>query len=113
MCASFELATLLLLKFCAANQPDKVKYLISVFSFVCLFNYCNRRAMLCSAALLFLAKLVNRIQFRRIALIQGWATYGPRFVRAANTFKTSVNLSYDDKRGSIAALKSQKLYMPR
>ena len=57
------------LKFWAADLFDKVKYLISVFSFVCLCNYCNRGAMLCSAALLFLAELVNRIQFRCIALI--------------------------------------------
>ena len=57
------------IKFCVADLSDKVKYLISVFSFVCLFNYCNRSAMLCSAALLFLSKLLNRIQFRCIALI--------------------------------------------
>ena len=50
------------------NLSDKVKYLISVFSFVCVFNYRNHRAMLCSAASLFLAKLVIRIQFRCIAL---------------------------------------------
>ena len=57
------------MKFCVADLFDKVKYLISVFSFVCLFNYFNQKAMPCSAALLFLAKLVNRIQFRCIALI--------------------------------------------
>ena len=57
------------MKFCVVDLSDKIKYLISVFSFVCVFNFCNRRAMLCSAALLFLAKLVNRIQFRYIALI--------------------------------------------
>ena len=57
------------MKFCVADLLDKVKYLIIVFSFESLFNYCNRRAMLCSAALLFLAKLVNRIQLCCIALI--------------------------------------------
>ena len=57
------------MKFCVADLSDKVKHLISVFSFVYPFNYCNHSAMLCSAALLFLAKLVNRIQFRCIALI--------------------------------------------
>ena len=51
------------MKFCVVDLSDKVKYLISVFSFVCVFNYRNRRAMLRSAALFFLAKLVNRIQF--------------------------------------------------
>ena len=56
------------MKFCVADLSDKVKYLISVISFVCVFNYRNRRAMLCSATLLFLAKLVNRIQLRCIAL---------------------------------------------
>ena len=76
MCASFELATLFAMKFCVADLSDKIKHLIRVFSFVYLFNYCNRSAMLCSAALLFLAKLVNRIQFRCIALIQGFLTGG-------------------------------------
>ena len=47
---------------------------------------------------------------------QGWETYGPRaacgplehFVRPANTFKTSVNLSYDDKSG-----KHCRVYEPK
>ena len=49
-------------------------------------------------------------------LNQGWATYGPRaacgprehFVRPANTFETSVNLSYDDKRGMNCRVKEPK-----
>ena len=44
MCASFELATLFAMKFCVADLSDKVKHLISVFSFMYLFNYCNRSA---------------------------------------------------------------------
>ena len=43
---------------------------------------------------------------------QGWATSGPRenFVQSVNTFETSVNLSYDDKRETNAVGKSQKVY---
>ena len=45
-----------------------------------------------------------------IVLDQGWATDGPReyFVGPANTFETSVNLSYDDKTGNKCRMKEPK-----
>ena len=45
-----------------------------------------------------------------VAIEQGWATYGPQehFVRLANTFETSVNLSDNDRRGNNCYIKEPK-----